>query len=181
MIRYRILIASCNALVAFLLLFVSCRENKEQDKHSEEEAIQKTWHSFLAVVESGNKEKFQEVAASKIKCYECLENTPKEQRELEELRENDSLWYDTLNEELIYIPSDSFIKNDLRRLFNPAFLALLKNNKTLYHKRTEDEMEVYEILVTTIEPTDEQEGMQHSFQFQKINDTWKFTEVSSIP
>lgn len=168
-------------LICCMLISVSCKDYKNANDQPENAEIEKTWHQFLEVVESGNKEKFLDFAASEIRCYECLENTPTEQRQLESLSEKDSLWYDKLYDDLIYIPADSFVKKDLNRFFTPSFLKILRLNETIYHHLNEDEMEIYEILVTTIEPTDEHEGMQHSFQFQKINGKWKFSEVSSIP
>ena len=135
----------------------------------------------MKIIESNQRKGFKKISSESIRCCLCLENTYTEQREIEILRENDSLWYDKIYEALIYIPIDSFVKKDFDLIFNPEFVKILKENKTIFYKRVIEGIEYYEILVTTTEPTLDHEGRQHSFQFIKVNGEWKFNGIGTIP
>ncbi|PKV51655.1 hypothetical protein ATE84_3745 [Aquimarina sp. MAR_2010_214] len=168
--------------LAIFLTFLSCAKNKKDEKNEfPKNEISKTWNNFLNALDSNRKKDFKELSGKKIRCYLCLENTLAEQKEIEVLKNNDSLWYDKIYDELIYIPIDSFLKKDFDLIFNPEFVNALKEKKTIFHKRIIDGIEYYEVLVTTTEPTLDHEGGQHNFQFKKINGKWKLNGIETIP
>ena len=160
-----------------LIVFSSCKKDKEPSE------IKKTWSGFLEVVEQKDKNGFRDFAGDTIRCYLCLENTEHEQKVLEFLRENDSAWYDKIYDERIYIPQNKFIEEDFDLFFDKEFVEILKNGETIFSKREfdDDNTNAYEVLVTTTEPTLTHEGGQHTFQFRKINDSYRLTEISTVP
>lgn len=160
-----------------LIVFSSCKKDKEPSE------IKKTWFGFLEVVEQKDKNGFRDFAGDTIRCYLCLENTEHEQKVLEFLRENDSAWYDKIYDERIYIPQNKFIEEDFDLFFDKEFVEILKNGETIFSKREfdDDNTNAYEVLVTTTEPTLTHEGGQHTFQFRKINDSYRLTEISTVP
>lgn len=158
-----------------LIVFSSC---KKDTKKSE---IENTWSGFLDVVEQKDKNGFRNFSDDTIRCYLCLKNTEHEQKVLEFLRENDSAWYDKLYDEKIFIPVNKFIEEDFDLFFNEEFVDILKKGETIYSQREIDTADVYEVLVTTTEPTLTHEGGQHTFQFRKINNNYKLTEISAVP
>ncbi len=169
-------------ILTIILTFFSCNRIKKDTKNEfRKSEISQTWNDFLNILESSREKDFKELSSEKIRCYLCLENTNTEQKEMEILRENDSLWYDKIYDDLIYIPIDSFVKKDFDLIFNLEFVKILKENETIFHKRIIDGIEYYEILVTTTKPTIGHEGGQHNFQFKKINGKWKFNEIGTIP
>ncbi|WP_062056300.1 hypothetical protein [Aquimarina longa] len=170
------------SIFTILLITLSCSQQKKKSekKHSENE-ISQTWDDFLKIISSNDKIKFKEISNTSIRCYLCLENTSSEQEELEILRKTDSLWYDKIYDDKIYIPIDSFIANEFDLIFNSEFVAILKTKTTKFHKREIDGIEYYEILVTTTDPTITHEGGQHSFQFKKVSKKWKFNDIGTIP
>ena len=169
-------------ILNIILISFSCNRIKKDAKNGlRNNEISQTWNNFLNIIESNNGKHFKELSSKKIRCYLCLENTNTEQKEMEILRENDSLWYHKIYDDLIYIPIDSFVKKDFHLIFNPEFVKILKENETIFHKKIIEGIEYYEILVTTTEPTLGHEGRQHNFQFKKINGEWKFNEIGTIP
>lgn len=160
-----------------LIVFSSCKKDKEWSE------IESTWSGFLDVVEQKDKNGFRNFSGDTIRCYLCLENTEHEQKVLEFLRENDSAWYDKLYDEKIFIPINKFLEEDFDLIFTDEFVDILKKSETIYSQREIDtaDVYVYEVLVTTTEPTLTHEGGQHTFQFRKINETYKLTEISTVP
>jgi len=169
-------------ILTITLTFFSCNRIKKNTKNEfRKSEISETWNDFLNILESNREKDFIELSSEKIRCYLCLENTDFERKEMEILRESDSLWYDKIYDDLIYIPIDSFVKKDFDLIFNPEFVKILKENETIFHKRIIDGIEYYEVLVTTTKPTSSHEGGQHNFQFKKNNGKWKFNEIGTIP
>lgn len=158
-----------------LIVFSSCKKDKKQSE------IESTWSGFLEVVEQKDKNGFRKFSSDTIRCYLCLENTEHERKVLQFLRENDSAWYDKLYDEKIFIPVNKFIEEDFDLFFTDEFVDILKNNETIYSQREIDAADVYEVLVTTTEPTLDHEGGQHTFQFRKINGGYKLVEISTVP
>ena len=167
-------------LITFLIT-VSCGQNKTTVKRKTENDIEKTWGQFLNTVQTANKQVFKKISNSKINCYYCIENTVIEQEELAVFRETDTLWYDKIYDDLVYIPIDRFIKDDFDIIFDASFLKILKEKEPKFSKNRIDGIDYYEILVTTTEPTEFHEGGQHSFQFIEIDGLWKFNEIGTIP
>src|SRR5690606_1773929 len=158
-----------------LIVFSSC---KKENKQSE---IESTWSGFLVVVEQKDKNGFRNFSGDTIRCYLCLENTEHEQKVLEFLRKNDSAWYDKLYDEKIFIPINKFIEEDFDLIFTDEFVDILKRNETIFSQHEMDTTDVYEVLVTTTETSLTHEGGQHTFQFKKIDETYKLTEISTVP
>jgi len=170
------------SLSLFLLLLtitsVSCR----QEKNASGDDVTVMWTSFLSNLAAEDKEAFKNISGETIRCYDCLENTPSEAQQMNFLRENDSLWYDKIYDDLIYIPIDSFIANDYDILFNPKFINILQENETVISSEETNGIKYTHILVTTTPPTAFFEGGQHMFSFEKTTDgDWKFYEISTIP
>ena len=167
-------------LLLYTLLIVFCFSCKHEKKQVAEE-LPSQWITFLNHLETNDKVAFKKASGKTIYCYDCLENTPAEMEKMNLMRDTDSLWYDKIYENLVYIPIDSFILNDYDIFFNPKFVQLLKENETLFRYNEESGIERLHIYVTTTPPTAFFEGGQHSFSFTKMNDEWKFTETSTIP
>lgn len=163
-------------------IFYSCSKSKKEDQSSlVENTIEETWKEFLILVQNKDKTAFKEMSNITIRCYLCLENTLAEQKELESKRESDPNWYDKLYDEDIYIPIDRFVKEDFDLIFNSEFVSILKEKKTVFFKNENEGTELYEVLVTTTEPSIDHEGGQHNFQFIKKNGKWKLNEIGTIP
>lgn len=163
--------------VFLLMFFIGCKDVKQSPVNNNFTA----WNNFLKIVSTQNKESFKDISSSKIRCYLCLENTIEEQKELVTLRNKDSLWYEKLYSDLIFIPIDSFLKNDFDLLFNKKFVETLKNEKTTFSIIEREGVEYCEVLVTTTQPTPFFEGGQHGFQFKKVDTIWMLTAIYTIP
>ena len=169
-------------LLFLSVIMYSCTDSKKKvQTYDADIDIAATWEKFLEIISSEDKEKFKQISNPSIQCYLCLENTPAEQKELENKQNTDPNWQDELYKEDIFIPIYRFIEEDFDLLFSPKFVQNLKENKTTFHKREADGIEYYEILVTTTEPTSEHEGGQHHFQFIKIKGKWKLNEIGTFP
>ncbi|MDF4203795.1 conotoxin [Maribacter sp. SA7] len=168
-----------NLLVFLLLIFTfSCKQKKQLPDNE----VSKMWSQFLNILETHDTLAFKKASYKTIRCYDCLENTPFEAEQMSILREQDSLWYDKIYDDLINIPTDSFIANDYNILFNQEFIKILQKNETIIIKDESNDSIFAHILVTTTPPTLEFEGSQHSFTFFKDkNGQWKFNEISTIP
>ncbi|WP_430429490.1 hypothetical protein [Maribacter litoralis] len=167
-------------LVALLLTItsVSC----QQEKRASGDDVSVIWASFLSDLTTEDKEAFKKASAETIRCYDCLENTPSEVQHMNLLRENDSLWYSKIYDDLIYIPIDTFIANDYDILFNPTFINILQENETIISSEETNGVTYAHILVTTTLPTAFFEGAQHFFSFVKNeDDVWKLNEIGTIP
>ena len=167
-------------LVALLLTItsVSC----QQEKKASGDDVSVMWASFLSDLTTEDKEAFKEASAETIRCFDCLENTPSEVQHMNLLRENDSLWYSKIYDDLIYIPIDSFIANDYDILFNTTFINVLQENETVISSEKTNGVTYAHILVTTTLPTAFFEGAQHIFSFVKNeDDVWKLNEIGTIP
>jgi len=167
-------------LVALLLTItsVSC----QQEKKASGDDVSVIWASFLSDLTVEDKEAFKEASVETIRCYDCLENTPSEVQHMNLLRENDSLWYSKIYDDLIYIPIDTFIANDYDILFNSNFINILKENETIISSEETNGVTYAHILVTTTLPTAFFEGAQHIFSFVKNeDDVWKLNGIGTIP
>jgi hypothetical protein len=162
-----------------ILLCVSCKQPTSYPTKDTE--IKKTWNSFLNAVEKKDRRAFNVLSNIKIRCYPCLENTKEEQDYIAHLQETDTLWYDKIYNDLIFIPIDSFMTQDFDLFFNPDFVTLLKERETTFYKNDEDGIFYWEILVTTTAPTLFHEGGQHHFRFEKCDEKWKLNEIGTIP
>ena len=69
----------------------------------------------------------------------------------------------------------------LKSFLPPSFITTLKEKKTVYHKNNIDDVNYYEVLVTTTNPTYNHEDGQHNFQFKKVNGKWVLNKISTIP
>ena len=171
-----------HCLILFALLPVIFSSSCKQEKKASGDDVTNMWTSFLSDLEAEDKEAFKNSSAETIRCYDCIENTPSEVQQMSILREQDSLWYDKIYDDLIYIPIDSFIANDYDILFNPQFINILQENETVYLSEQKEGVTYAHILVITTPPTAFFEGGQHSFLFVKEpNGFFKLTEISTIP
>lgn len=161
-----------------VVTFMSC----QQEKKASSDDVTVMWTSFLSDLEAKDKVAFKQSSDKTIHCYDCLENTRSEVQQMNLLRENDSLWYDKIYEDFIYIPIDSFIANDYDILFNQKFIHMLRENETVISNEDKNGVVFAHILVTTTLPTAFFEGGQHIFSFKKNkNDEWKLNEIGTIP
>ncbi len=175
-------IKTVTTILLIVTILYSCSKSKKEDQSLlVEKTIEKTWVEFLTIVQEKDKTAFKEISSDRIRCYLCLENTLAEQKELESKRESDPNWYDQLYDKDIYIPIDRFVKEDFDLIFSSEFVSILKEKKTIFYKREDRKTEVYEVLVTTTEPSAEHEGGQHNFQFIKKKGGWKLSEIGTIP
>ena len=151
---------------------------QNQEEHDQDKEILQNWQQFLAAIEHRDIPKIKTLLSDKIRCYECLENTPSEQKEMEYLRDSIENWYDKIYNDLVYIPKDIFVNEELELLFTKEFITILKTRKTLFSRKGENG---YVVLVTTVEPMAGHEGMQHSFHFKKTKSGYVFEEIGTIP
>lgn len=168
--------------LSFFLLLTITTVSCQQEKRASGDEVPVMWASFLSDLAAEDKEAFKKASAETIRCYDCLENTQSEVQHMNLLRENDSLWYSKIYEDLIYIPIDSFIANDYDILFNPKFVNILQENETIISSEETNGVTYAHILVTTTLPTAFFEGAQHIFSFVKNeDDVWKLNEIGTIP
>lgn len=168
--------------LSFFLLLTITSVSCQQEKRASGDDVSVIWASFLSDLTTEDKEAFKNTSGETIRCYDCLEKTPSEAQQMNLLRENDSLWYSKIYEDLIYIPIDSFIANDYDILFNPKFVKILQENETIISSEETKGVTYAHILVTTTLPTAFFEGAQHIFSFVKNeDDVWKLNEIGTIP
>lgn len=168
-------------IITSLFFLIISYTSKAQTSEQSEKEIKAVWYTFLDAVSSKDFAIFKKLSNKKIRCYNCPENTEAEREKIYTLRKTDTLWYDKLYNDLIYIPVDHFIENDFEIIFTPSFIKKLKEKKTLYHQNSIDGVDYYEVFVTTLEPKNDHDGGQHNFQFKKVNGKWVFNEIGTIP
>lgn len=171
-------------LIGTMLLFQepptsSSKPVKQEGGNGVQVEETKVWQTFISAVNKGNKDKFREISASTIKCFDCLENTESEGVALTQMKMDDENWYERIYSEQIFVPIDKFMVQDYDLIFTPAFVKILENKPPSYFLTNNNEN--LEVVVTTVEPSAEFEGMQHVFHFRKEEGAWKFAELSTIP
>ncbi|CAN0590950.1 unnamed protein product, partial [Ectocarpus sp. 12 AP-2014] len=159
-----------------------CKGQQNQvESTTEQKEISEVWEQLVATISDKNTVRFKELSGPTINCYDCLENTPKKKTEMYQLRQNDPNWYDRIYDVLIYVPIAEFISEDFDLIFTSEFVEILKVKKCRIVTYPLDEVLKYEVLVTTLEPSENYEGMQHAFEFEKYGGVWKFVRMSTIP
>ncbi len=164
-------------ILVMCFTFHSCTYKKKQTYNHPDKEIVEVWSNFLKTIEQKNKNEFRKLSSNKIDCYVCPDNTPQEYEELNKLRAENDDWHEIYNSKT-HISIDTFLQQDLNIIFNSDFVTILKTKKTIFSKA---DTNVYQILVTTTEPTLEHEGGQHNFKFKKENGIYKFCEIGTIP
>src|SRR5688572_20628636 len=87
------------------------------------------WDKFIHALKNKDTTLIKELSLPKINCDVCLGNGPDKTAELEKKIRETPDWYEKLNTDWVYIPIDSFIKNDLN-----SFLASEFIDQTSVHK-----------------------------------------------
>jgi len=163
--------------LAMYFILHSCAYKGKQTNRDTDKEITEVWENFLKAIELKNKNEFRKLSSDKIDCYVCPDNTPQENEELEKLREGNNNWLEIYNSK-IHLSIGTFLQQDFNLIFNNDFVTILKTKKTIFSKAGTN---VYQVLVTTTEPTNEHEGGQHNFKFKKENGIYKFCEIGTIP
>ncbi len=163
-------------IVMYLTLHFCTHKEKRIYNHNDKEIVE-VWNNFLKTIEQKNKNEFRKLSSDEIDCYVCPDNTPQEYEEFNKLRAENDDWHEIYNSKT-HISIDTFLQQDFDVIFNNNFVTTLKTKKTIFSKA---DTNVYQILVTTTEPTLEHEGGQHNFKFKKENGIYKFCEIGTIP
>ncbi len=166
-------------LLIIVMSFVlhSCTHKARRIYNHTDKEIVEVWEVFLKTIEQKDNSAFRKLSSDKIDCYVCPDNTPQEYEELNKLRAENDDWFEIYNSK-IHLSIDTFLQQDFNIIFNNDFVSILKTKKTIFSKA---DTNVYQILVTTTEPTLEHEGGQHNFKFEKENGVYKFCEIGTIP
>jgi len=98
------------------------------------------------------------------------------------MERTDPDWYNKLYDDKIYIPIDTFCKQDYPIIFTKELISKLRNSKAGYVVSDFNGQKLYEVLITATKPSVQfPEGALHTFQFVKTNNAYKFWGIDSIP
>jgi hypothetical protein len=142
------------------------------------------WKIFLKAVSSNDIRKIKSLSLEKIRCLACLDNTEEEDKEMTKYMMTEPDWYEKLYKEKIFIPIDTFCKQDYPIIFSKSFIKKLQDSETIYTVDHYNDDIIYEVIITTTQPgkiAPGHEGGQHAFQFIKINHDYKFWGIDTIP
>jgi len=172
-----------NIVYVVLLFFVItlCNAQQQHEFANDTKEISETWRQLLSAIESNDRAKFKALSGTTIKCYDCLENTVEEKTATTQMRATDSTWYERIYDDIIYVPIDDFITDDFDLIFTAEFVKILKEKEPKIGSYDIDGISKFEVLITTVEPSEEFEVMQHAFEFKKFDNEFKFVQISTIP
>ena len=143
-----------------------------------------TWKRFLKAIVTQDMTAFRKLSAERIRCLFCLENTENETKEMMRLQTTDPDWYETLYEEKVYVPIDTFCKEDYPILFTRELVKRLPDSKLAYAVEEFDRETLYEVIIAITQPdeaTSEPEGGLLLFQFIKTPHGYQFWGIDTIP
>jgi hypothetical protein len=151
---------------------------------TERSNVEAAWKTFLQAAAAHDMKKIKSVSVEKIRCLACVDNTEKEDTEMETFRLTEPDWYKKLYEEKIFIPVDTFCKQDYPIIFSELFIKKLQNSKPAYRIDNRNDKKIYEVLLPTVKPGElapGHEGVLHIFQFIQTNNGYKFWGIDTIP
>lgn len=121
--------------------------------------VKKTWKTFTKKLADNRTVKA--FVNDTILCYVCLnsDNSP----------------------DSVFVTQDEFLKYYYNTVFTKELISVLRTKNPKYIARIEAENYYCEVLITTIEPDNNFEGLQYDFTFKKIGTEWKLTQISTIP
>lgn len=162
-------------------------------------ALRRAWQTFAQAVRKNDLAALRKLSASCITCTDCLRNTGVEEKAFDRyMDQHPDTGFDRLYGPMSFIPAETFWRQDSplifdakakARLLNPAKLTFIasEQNKAGYVapcliKPAEvASTHLYEVLLTTIDPSRGEEGMQKAFAFIKTKQGFKFCAYSTIP
>lgn len=161
--------------------------------------LPRTWEKFAQAVRRNDRVALRQLSASCISCTECLRNTPAEAKALDRYRkQHPDTWYDRLYGPMKFIPAETFWREDgavvfdaktTARLLNPAKLAFIASDHNqagyvapcLLLPAQVAATQLYEVLLTSIDPSPQREGLQQAFAFISTKQGYKFCGYATIP
>ena len=151
---------------------------------NERSQVEAAWKTFLQAAAAHDTGKIKSVSVEKIRCPACVDNTEKEDKYMETFRMTEPDWYKKLSEEKVFIPVNTFCKQDYPIIFSEQFIKKLQNSKPAYRADDSSGGKIYEVLIQTAKPGElatGHEGVLHIFQFIQTNNGYKFRGIDTIP
>lgn len=99
------------AISCFLFVFSYAQEQQFKNSKSDSEILE-AWQQFLSAITTNDKAMLTKLSTSTIKCYDCIENTDKEKKAMNQMRAKDFTWYERIYDDMIYVPILDFIAED---------------------------------------------------------------------
>ena len=152
--------------------------------NNEKSELVKTWKTFLKAISAHDMKQLKQLSHEKIRCLTCLDNTEEENQAMTHYMVTDPDWYDKLYKERIFVPIDTFCREDYPILFSKKFIKKLLNTKPAYAAEDFDSKKIYEVIITTAKPGEiapGHQGVLHLFQFIKTSNGYKFWGIDTIP
>jgi len=152
--------------------------------NNEKNALASTWKIFLKAVSSNDLKMIRSLSFERIRCLSCVDNTEKEEKEMEEFEATDPDWYNKFYDEKVYIPVNKFCKEDYAIIFTKEFVKRLQDRKPAYAAEIMNNQKIYEVRIPTLLPGElspKHEGCLHLFQFIKTKKGYKFWGIATIP
>ncbi|MBN2107895.1 MAG: hypothetical protein JW832_10765 [Deltaproteobacteria bacterium] len=146
--------------------------------------VEAAWKTFLQAVAAHDMKKIKLVSVEKIRCPACVDNTEEEDKDIETFRMTEPDWYKKLYEEKVFIPVNTFCKQDYPIIFSEQFIKKLQNSTPAYRVDDLGNETLYEVLIPTAKPGElatGHEGVLHIFQFIQTNNGYKFWGLDTIP
>ena len=175
----------------FIIVMTSCfmmeplqSYGLEAIDHDETGELAKTWNIFLEAVAANDLKKLRNMSVERIRCLSCLDNTELEEREIEKFKANDPDWYEKLYAEKIYIPVDTFYREDYPLIFTKQFIRILKDRTARYSAESFHGLKIYGVIIATLKPGElspGHEGCLYIFQFVRAEKEYKFWGIDTIP
>ena len=151
---------------------------------TERSKLAAAWKTFVQAVAAHDTEKIKRVSVEKIRCPACVDNTEEEDKDMETFRMTEPDWYKKLYEEKVFIPVNTFCKQDYPIIFSELFIKKLQNSTPAYRVDDLGNETLYEALIPAAKPGElapGHEGGLHLFQFIKTNKGYKFWGIDTIP
>ncbi|MCK0131038.1 hypothetical protein MWU59_05920 [Flavobacteriaceae bacterium F08102] len=157
-------------------LWTSCNNQKANRKVSPEQ--QATWNTFISVIQSNDKERFEKISTRTLSCLPCLDNSDEEREELQLLAaENKHAHLQWISQNK-YVYTKAFLDQDFALLFTPKFLANLSKTSITFTTVNKNN------FVVTVDPpppsSTEKESLQYTFGFTKKEEGFKLTNINTL-
>jgi hypothetical protein len=142
------------------------------------------WNIFRDATAAGDVPAVKALSCQKIRCLSCVDNTEREEKEMERFMSTEPDWYEKLYTDKIFIPVETFCAQDLPILLTRKLADRMRNAEPAYHVMIFNGQRVYEAMIPTAEPgeiTPGDEGGLCAFQFIETEQGLKFWGLDTIP
>jgi hypothetical protein len=173
------------------ILYIVAMAALVQTQQEADSSFYSYWEIFKKALSRNAVSEIKNLSLQTINCPACLSATHEKDSLLDKYREDHpKTWYNDLYSRLCFIEINKFLLEDYPLIVDSSLVKRIhQNDKIRFHVQKTDSKEtgkevpttIFEVLITSIDPTNELEGMQKVFQFIRVKNKFKFYGYFTIP